>query len=216
MTKGELLTRLFLFGARAFYRLRVRGIENLPEEGACVITFNHVAPIVDGTIGLVVMQRRPDAVPFGGHALSVDSPLRRLMARFRSSDGTGMLRAYKARGLSAGELLKALTLLDEGRPITLAAEGELTWDGQLQYPLAPGAAWMALRACVPVVAVVSKGGYDIMPRWGGLPKPTGHLSIRVGRPFYVSDEPAKRVDHEMVAAASQRIYDEMTALLSPS
>ena len=88
----------------------------------------------------------------------------------------------------------------------------MTWDGQLQHPLAPGTAWLALRGHVPVVPLVSKGGYDIMPRWARLPKLTGRVTIRAGEPFYVCDEPLKRVSDEDVAAASQRIYDAMLAL----
>jgi 1-acyl-sn-glycerol-3-phosphate acyltransferase len=124
-----------------------------------------------------------------------------------------MLSAYKARGFSAGELLKALRFLKEGRPIALAAEGEITWDGRLQHPLAPGAAWMALRAHVPVVPVISVGGYDIMPRWARFPKLTGRVIVRAGMPFYVGDEPPDRVTPEMVSAASETIYHEMAALL---
>jgi hypothetical protein len=40
------------------------------------------------------------------------------------------------------------------------------------------------------------------------------VTIRAGRPFYVSDGPANRVTPEMVEAASQRVYDEMAALLA--
>jgi 1-acyl-sn-glycerol-3-phosphate acyltransferase len=215
MAKGNVLIRLALLAGRLLYRLKIEDVDNIPSQGACVIAFNHAAPIVDSLTGLVIFQRRPDTWGFGGRGIPLAGPLGRFLGR-RSKSGKELpiLGAYKARGLSAPELLRALDLLKEGRPIALAAEGELTWDGQLQHPLAPGTAWMALRAHVPVVAIVSKGGYDIMPRWARFPKLTGRVTIRAGRPFYVSDGPANRVTPEMVEAASQRVYDEMAALLA--
>jgi 1-acyl-sn-glycerol-3-phosphate acyltransferase len=206
MAKGDVLLKLYLLAGRLLYRLKIEDVENIPAQGACVIAFNHVAPIVDGLTGAVFLLRRPDTFSFGGRGLPMGGPVGRFIARRRQAGKElPLLDAYKARGLSAGELLKALALMQEGRPIALAAEGELTWDGQLQHPLAPGTAWLALRGHVQVVPVLSKGGYDIMPRWARLPKLTGQVMIRAGRPFYVCDEPMKRVSDEAIAAASQRI-----------
>lgn len=205
----------YLLAGRLLYHLQVEDIQNIPAAGACVIAFNHAAPIIDGMVGAVLLRRRPDSFTFGGRGLPMEGRLGQRLARRRQAGRElPILGAYKARGLSAGELLKALHLLQAGRAVALAAEGELTWDGQLQHPLAPGAAWMALRAHAPVVALVSKGGYDIMPRWARLPKLSGRVSLRAGRPFYVSSQPAAQVTDEMIAAASQRIYDEMAALIA--
>ena len=215
MAKANLFLKLYLLAGRIFYRLKVEEVENIPAAGGCVVACNLVAPIVDGLTGAVVLLRRPDTFAFGGRGLPAVGLLGKVLGGQRKEGKElPILAAYKARGISAGELLKALTLLREGKPIALAAEGELTWDGQLQYPLAPGAAWKSLRAHVPVVPVVSKGGYDIMPRWARLPKLTGRVTIRAGKPFYVSDGPATRVTNEMIAAAGRRIYDESAALLA--
>ena len=215
MARGDALIKFLLFAGRVFYHLKIEDADNIPTHGACVLAFNHVAPIVDGLTGLVILQRRRDTVSFGGRALPMGGPLGRLLARRKlAGKELPLLGAYKARGLSAPELLKALDHLKTGRPIALAAEGELEWDGCLQHPLAPGAAWMALRAHVPVVAVVSKGGYDIMPRWARLPQLTGRVTIRAGKPLYVSDGPVTRVTGDLIAAASQRIYDEMATLIA--
>ena len=124
-----------------------------------------------------------------------------------------MLSAVKAQGLSGVELLKALKILKSGKPIALAAEGEISWDGKLQYPLAPGAAWMALRANVPVIACVSIGGYDVMPRWSKLPKLFGRVTIKVGKPFYVHDEPITKLTDELMTKAGDKIYNEMAILI---
>jgi len=214
MDRALMFMRAYLFLGRVLYRLKLEGLENIPPEGGCVIVYNHAAPIVDGMTGLVIIRQRPECGAFGGAGLKMGGFLGRLRPNASLNEGKiTFLAANKARGLSGGELLTALNLLKEGKAVSLAAEGELTWDGNLQYPLAPGAAWMALRAQVPVVAVVSVGGYDIMPRWAGLPRLTGRVTIRAGKPFYVHDGPVTRVTPELIAAASDRIYNEMLALI---
>ena len=57
--------------------------------------------------------------------------------------------------------MQARGVLQQGGAIMITAEGEWTWDGRLQDPLAPGASWLALRTGAPVVPVVSAGGYDV-------------------------------------------------------
>lgn len=208
--------RLYLLLGKILYRLRVVGIENIPNEGACVIVYNHIAPIIDGMVGAAILIQRPDSGTFGGQGLPRGGALGKFMNRSpkEETDRTPTyLGAIKARGLSGIELLKALKVLKGGRSISLAAEGELSWDGKLQYPLAPGAAWMALRAHVPVVAVVSVGGYDIMPRWARLPKLTGKVTIRAGEPFYVKDEAVTRLTEEDLEAAKDMIYEKMAELM---
>ena len=141
------------------------------------------------------------------------------MARFlRLVGGRGaeqqVLLAYKARGLSAGELLRALRLLQQGAAISIAAEGEFTWDGRLQHLLAPGTAWLALRSGAPVVPVVSSGGYDMRPRWQlDRMRLTGRIAIRVGQPLYLCQAPIQRLDDEVLAAANEHLWQAMAALL---
>ncbi len=204
--------RLLKIIGRLLYHLRVVGEQNIPSKGACVIAWNHIAPFVDGlTIG-TFLERRPDCVTFGGHRLVARSRRREMQKGIRQQDSP-LLAAFKARGLSAGELLKALRWLEEGHAVALAVEGETTWDGRLQKPLAPGAAWMSLRTRVPVVPMVLIGGYDIHPRWKRTPNLSGKVTIRVGEPFWLCDQPLKKVTDEDIARANQRIYDEMAHLL---
>jgi len=213
MRVAFIFLKIYLLWARIFYRLKIEGLENFPEEGGLIIVFNHIAPIIDGITGGIGFQSRPDTATFGGAGLPRGGFIGRLISKSRNDESSSMLSAVKAQGLSGVELLKALKMLKAGRAISLAAEGEISWDGKLQYPLAPGAAWMALRANVPVIACVSIGGYDIMPRWSKLPALFGKVSIRVGKPFYVHDEPITKLTDEMMTMAGDKIYNEMAALI---
>lgn len=213
MAKKSGLSPFMRFIGRTLYHLKIYDLEKIPAKGACVIVWNHVSMFADSfTIG-AFMSQRPDSIAFMGSRLASQQKRRQEKKQGKGAQSTA-LAAYKARGLSAGELLKALKYLQEGRAITIAPEGEMSWDGRLQHPLTPGAAWMALRGHVPVVPVVQFGGYDIHPRWKSLPYLTGRITIRAGDPFTIHDTPQKQITDELIRDASQRIYDEMFALLT--
>jgi len=199
--------------ARWFYKLKVEGVENIPPQGSCLLAFNHVSLVADALVYLVLHQRRPDlhlltwrlvqdevAGIFGVLGLHEKAP--------------HLLSVYKRAGLSVTELLRARQVLLDGGAVALAPEGEPTWDGRLQHPLAPGAAWMALRTACPVVPVVSIGGYDIQPLWQTEKiRLTGRIKIRVGQPFCLCEAPLDNVEQGVLDQASQRIWDALAALL---
>ncbi|MFN3476995.1 MAG: lysophospholipid acyltransferase family protein [Candidatus Methylomirabilales bacterium] len=203
------LTRCYLFLGRWFYGLHVEGAENMPTEGPCIIVVNHTSPL--GALfvfGKLLLMRGPKICLFyaGGFSHGLLSFILR---------GEKVIGGVKGKGQSTAALWKGLEMLRAGNAVVLAPEGEMSWDGRLQ-PLTPGTAWLALRAGVPVVPVVSKGAYDIMPRWAPRPHLRGKITIRVGRPFYLSDGPPARVTNGIVQEASQRIWKETAALLLPS
>ncbi len=207
--------RLLLLAGRVLARLKVEGEERIPTGGACLFAFNHASQPADLLLNVVIRRRRPDVHVFGAQALQGQNPLAAFLARVGDADAEArLLRAYKAKGLSGGELVRAYRILQEGGAIAIAAEGELTWDGRLQHPLAPGTAWLALRSGAAVVPVVSVGGYDMQPRWQMdrlfLP---GRLTIRVGRPLTLSQTPTLRPEAPVLAAANQRLWEAMAALL---
>lgn len=208
--------RSLLLVARLFYRLRIEGAEYIPTAGACLLAFNHVAQPVDLMVNVLIRSRRPDVRLFGLHGFQGENPLAQFLELMGRQDAEAqVLRAYKARGLSAGELVRALRLLQAGAGIALAAEGEFTWDGRLQHPLAPGTAWLALRSGTPVVPVVSSGGYDIQPRWWlDRIRLTGKVAIRVGPPLTLSETPVRRLDNALLQSANERLWEAMAALLA--
>jgi 1-acyl-sn-glycerol-3-phosphate acyltransferase len=210
---GEWL--LFLV-ARLLGGWRVVGEAGIPNQGACIFPFNHVTPAADLVVNTLIRQHRPQLHIFAEQGLAGENPLAFFLNRLGEHDTEArLLRAYKAKGLAAGELLAAYRIVCAGGAVSIAAEGEMTWDGRLQHPLMPGAAWLALRTAAPVVPVVSVGGYDVQPRWqmDRLRLPTRGVT-RVGQPIYLSETPQQRPDCEAVAAANQRLWEAMAALLA--
>jgi 1-acyl-sn-glycerol-3-phosphate acyltransferase len=208
--------RLLFLAGRLLYRLRIEGAAHIPAEGPCLLPFNHVSQPADLLVNALIRRRRPDACVFGWQGLRGENPLAHFLAALGEPvPGDRLLRAYKLRALSAGELLRAYRLVGDGAALSIAAEGEITWDGRLQQPLAPGTAWLAVRSGAPVVPVVSIGGYDLQPRWQmDRIRLKGRLTIRVGQPFTLCDVPLPRPSDEALQTANERLWQAMAVLSS--
>lgn len=206
-------TSLLLWLARCCYRLKVEGVENIPTKGACLLAFNHVSNIADALVYLILRTQRPDLYLFTWRLVQ-DEISGLIEAAGLNTAGPQLLFAHKRQGLSVAELLRARQILLQGGAVALAPEGEPTWDGRLQYPLAPGAAWMALRTACPVIPVISIGGYDIQPLWQTEKiRLTGRISIRIGQPFNLYEEPLENVSSEEIDLASKQIWEALANLL---
>lgn len=206
--------RLLFLAGRLLYHLAIEGEERLPATGACLFAYNHVSQPADLLVNALIRRHRPGVYFYGVQGMQGETPLALFLAGIgEQGAGQRLLRAYKARGLSAGELLRAHHLLLQGEAISIAPEGEYTWDGRLQYPLLPGTTWLALRTGAPVVPVISSGGYDLQPRWHmGRMRLTGRLTIRVGQPLALGSGAASYPSHEALEAANQRLWEAMARL----
>ncbi len=132
------------------YRLRVSGMEHVPEKGGAVIVANHVS-FVDALI-IMAACRRPirfvmDHKIFRWPILSfVFRTSRAIPIASAKEDPAMMERAFDevARALEAGEL------------VGLFPEGRITDTGEL-YPFRPGIARIVERTPVPVVPMALRG-----------------------------------------------------------
>ena len=132
------------------YRLRVKGVEHIPEEGPALIVANHVS-FVDALV-ITAASRRPIRFVMDHHIFRW--PI--LSFVFRSSraipiapakeDAAMMERAFEevARALEAGEL------------VGIFPEGRITDDGELK-PFRPGIRRIVERTPVPVVPLALRG-----------------------------------------------------------
>lgn len=210
--------RLFLLAARLAYSLRVQGAEHIPAAGPCILAFNHESAMTDALVFVIVHRVRRNVHFFGWQNLRDEHPMLDFLSRFGEPNlGARYLRAYWLRGLSAGELLRARRVLLDGEAIMITAEGEWTWDGRFQRPLAPGSAWLALRTGAPVVPIVTTGGYDVQPRWR-LDKMnwTGRVTLTIGPPLRFPQAPVDTFSPNALNEANERIWQAMAALLPPA
>jgi hypothetical protein len=142
------------------YRIRVEGLDRIPDEGPCVIVANHVsfidALIIGGTV------RRP--VRFVMYYRIFDIPV--LNWIFRTARAIPIACAKEDEGLmnrAFDEIGKALAA---GEVVGIFPEGSLTPDGSLQ-PFRPGIERILARSPVPVVPVALRNLWRSMwsRRW---------------------------------------------------
>ncbi len=206
----ERLIRAFVAGflalvrgfSRGLYKLKIRGAEHVPATGPCIFIIHHSSKL-DITLGAFLYQARPDIGGYGSGLRLWASPFAKAL---------GATPMFKGVGHSGPFLWTALNALQKGRPIAIAPEGEMEWDGRV-LPLKPGAAWLALRSGAPIIVTVLRGGYAIWPRWARFPRLTGKLEIRIGEPFRFPAVTRGRVDEEMLQAVNRRIADEIRRLV---
>jgi 1-acyl-sn-glycerol-3-phosphate acyltransferase len=190
---------------RLLYSLEAHGFEHIPAQGPSVIVARRISRVdFFGAVRLFLTLG-----DFSGMTGALALCNNRCIANLGRE--LGLLPTLKGKSLSVGPLLQAYQYLKEGKIIIMADEGEVPWDGHLQL-LRSGAAWLALRAHVPVVPMVIHGGYDIWPRWARWPRLTGKLVVRIGNPFYLNETPAVRVTDEMLQQANHRLLAEIEVL----
>jgi len=170
-----LVLKTIALAARLLFRLDVRGRENLPRTGPCILAINHQS-YLDGAIvlsavpyGLVrrtVMLGKPRYVGVGWRG--------RLAARLNAVAIDADANLGTAMRVSA-------RVLRDGNVLLLFPEGERSIDGELR-PLRRGAAILACHAGTPIVPTVIDGTHRIWPR-GRLPQQLGRVALRFTPPL---------------------------------
>jgi 1-acyl-sn-glycerol-3-phosphate acyltransferase len=158
------------------YDIEPEGLENVPESGPAILAANHVSFLDSFFIPLVLPRR----VTYLAKAEYWDSWRTRW---FFESVGQIPVRrqdSEKARAaLDAG-----LRVLDAGGLLGIYPEGTRSLDGRL-YKGRTGVARMAQRAGCPVIPIGLVGSAELMPKGAKLPKRSGTVRVRFGRPLWV-------------------------------
>ena len=143
---------------RGPFRLRVEGVENLPDAGPFMIAPNHVsyldAFVVAAALDFRVLRRTYWA---GWTGAAFGNPLTRLVSRLAQVVPIEPGRA----GLSS--LAFGAAVLRRGQNMVWFAEGERSPTGSLQ-PFKPGVGMLLGYYPVPVVPAFIRGTYEAMPR----------------------------------------------------
>lgn len=162
-------------------RCAVTGLENLPRDRPALIVANHLGD-ADLVIGIACS---PIFLEILGKIELLDIPIL-----------GALLEAYGVIWVHRGQpdrraLRAALLALQEGRSLCIAPEGRESLSGSLEEGTG-GAAYLALKAGVPVVPVTFTGTenrriYGNMKRFRRT-----DVSVTVGEPFYLQDSAERR------------------------
>ena len=135
---------------RCFYRIRLKGSENLPDRGGVLLIANHVAYVDVLVVG--VLSRRP--VRFLSWEGFEHQPVMRFLTR---TMGTIPVAESKAKDA----IQKSSDALKAGEVVCIFPEGSLTRNGGI-LPLRKGYELIARRADCPIVPLAIDG------MWGSL------------------------------------------------
>lgn len=140
---------------RALYRLRLRGIDQVPDQGAAVLVCNHVS-YMDA---MLVLGAVPRPVRFVMYHRIYDTPgLRQL---FRAARAIPIAGAREDPALMEAAFAQIDQALAEGELVGIFPEGGLTTDGEIA-PFRKGIERILAARPVPVVPMALRGMWTSM------------------------------------------------------
>ncbi len=187
--KGNAQHRIARIWARACVwnsgsKLKIVGAENLLGRAAAVYASNHTSymdvPVIFAALPFqfrIMAWKALWPIPFIGWYLN------------RSGQLPIDTRNPHASLSSLGAAAKVLR---SGMPLFIFPEGRRTLDGKLQ-PFLPGAAYLAIRAQLPLVPIALSGVYDLMPMHTHHLYP-GTLTVSIGQPIETAGMTMRQVD----------------------
>ena len=182
--------------ARFAWRIKVEGLENLPDDGPAILCPNHTS-VLDSFVLPAALPRR---ITFVGKAEYMDSWKTRTLF-----PALGMIPIDRSGG-RAGEraLDMAADVLGLGEFFGIYPEGTRSRDGRL-HKGHTGPARLAMRTGAPLVPVGLIGTRRIMPPEAKVPRIFKPAAVRIGRPVRV-DRHKGSDDHRL---ALRQITDEL-------
>jgi 1-acyl-sn-glycerol-3-phosphate acyltransferase len=206
-TSYAIVRGLFLALAKLYFRLEIRGAENVPASGPFVL-----APVHRSNLDfiLVATVRRPRMRYMGKASIWKWAPLGRFVS---------MLGAFPVhRGTADRESLRTcMRVIENGEPLVMFPEGTRK-SGPTVEELFDGPTYVAARAGVPIVPVGIGGSDRAMPVGARYIRPHKVILV-VGKPLVppVGDgtgRVARRVIRQLTQQLHtdiQRLYDEARA-----
>ncbi|MDI6777503.1 MAG: AMP-binding protein [Syntrophales bacterium] len=148
--------------ARVFLRLEVRGRENIPAEGACIIAPNHASYLDGFIVGAALRERLTKlyAVGFRGYFRGA---MTSRLARW------GHIITIDANSGLSESLQVSAYVLKEDMALIVFPEGGRSVDGRIM-PFKKGVGILAGELKVPLIPTYIEGSVDILPRGAWLPR----------------------------------------------
>lgn len=184
--------------------------QKAPVSGAFVLAPNHYSEIDPLVIG-VAMWKVGRMPRFLAKASLFRIPV--FGAIMRASKQVPVERSGTVR--AADPLAAARQITEHGLAVIIYPEGTLTRDPDY-WPMRGklGAVRMALDAGIPIIPVAHWGAQEVLPRYGKLSLfPRKNIVVNFGDPVDLSGFRGKPVNTKLLAAATNVVMNDITALL---
>jgi 1-acyl-sn-glycerol-3-phosphate acyltransferase len=192
---------------RLFFRPRVQGIENIPDDGPAILASNHLS--FSDSIFLPLMVDRHITFLAKSDYFTGRGIKGRLTAWFFS--GLGQVPVDRTGGrASEGAITTGLRVLGEQNLLGIYPEGTRSPDGRL-YRGKTGVARMALEAQVPVIPVAMINTRHIQPPGRLLPR-IARVGIRIGKPLDFSRYEGMEGDRFVLRSVTDELMYELMEL----
>jgi len=186
---GNFVYSLGLMATYTFLRFSSEGKNNIPKEIPYVIACNHQT-YVDGMWLASFLPRKHFKVMCCLAASDLETS-HGLLGRMIMRVGQGI--AVDRYGSPVRGLIKAKKEIEKGQIMLVHPEGTRSHDGKVAE-LKDGAAYMAIKANVPLLPIYIEGGYDVFSRHMKKPQPWDHKNhrrkkvvVHYGKPFHPAD-----------------------------
>ncbi|MCG7416161.1 1-acyl-sn-glycerol-3-phosphate acyltransferase [Microbacterium sp. ACRRU] len=193
-----------------FARIELRGVENLPREGAYVLAPNHNSEF-DPLVVAVAVWRAGRAPRFMAKESLFKVPV--LGAALRA---TGMVPVPRTSTSATQSITAAQDIARDGRGVIVYPEGTLTRDPDL-WPMRgkTGAVRLALGGNLPLIPMAQWGVQQILPRYGKLRFPRrSKVIVEFGPALDLSAHTATATQPATLTRATDELMARLAEMLS--
>jgi len=188
-------------GSRVLYRAKIRGRENMPKSGGYVLASSHRS-MMDIPFAAYLTTSR---LRYMGKASLFKIPV--LGWLFTVLGGFEVQRD----GTDRKALRESIAMLQNGEPLLVYPEGTRQHGPKIE-PLQPGAAYLALRAGVPIVPVGIAGTEEIFRSHGTHIPHFGPVVVVIGEPLYPRERDGSAVPRAEVDALTAQLHEALQEL----
>ncbi|MFW6137926.1 MAG: lysophospholipid acyltransferase family protein [Spirochaetota bacterium] len=177
---------------KLYFKLKGKGLENIPKKGPFLAVANHSHLLDPFFIGAMI--KRP-VFQMASNEFFRNPLVKQFMwamGAFPRKKGFVDFRSIKY----------AIKIVKKGYPLIIYPEGGRNWDGET-LPILTSTAKLVKILNVPVIAVVSKGNYLAFPRWADK-KRKNPITIYFSKPVHFE---AKTSDRKIAEYIQEGIYN---------
>jgi 1-acyl-sn-glycerol-3-phosphate acyltransferase len=198
------------FIARSITRVRIEGdFDAIPREGPVILAANHISNADPVLVGAWLTPRLGRRIHWLGKKEMFDWPVVGWVAR------NGGIVPVDRDGADVEAFRTASRVLEAGEVLMVFPEGTRSPMAELQPPK-DGLAMLALRTGATIVPIGISNTDRLWPKGRPIPRPGGHVSMRVGAPFRIADLLPPELDRKAAKRlATTLIMRRIAALLDP-